>query len=126
MANKMIEVKTADMIGPALDWAVAKAVGKNVRILSANNPDGKWQVQCEWRHDGPFWPSQDWAQGGPLIDEHKIGVGPVRGGWVAYPNRPNEPTDWLRGETPLVAICRAIVSDKLGDVVSVPAELVGE
>lgn len=31
-----------------------------------------------------------------------------------------------RGDTYLVALCRAIVAAKLGDVVSVPAELVSQ
>jgi hypothetical protein len=31
---------------------------------------------------------------------------------------------WLTAEEPLVAICRAIVADKLGMAVNVPAELI--
>ena len=105
---KMIEVKTADLIGPALDWAVAKADG--------------WDFSKEYYRimvQG-YCPSTDWSQGGPLIDKHN-----------AYHHRDQrgQITAWVegfrsyKGETRLIAACRAIVAAKLGDVVQVPEEL---
>lgn len=119
----MTAVKTQDLTGAALDWAVA----------GATNEQGYWaelfqQCVITGKTLGgislKYSPSTDWSQAGPLLEKHKIGFGPVRGGWVAHPHRPNEPTDWMRAEAPLVAICRAIVADKLGMVVTVPAELI--
>jgi hypothetical protein len=104
----MTEVNTQELSGAALDWATGTAVGAF---------DGEFKFR-------PFHPSTDWSQCGPLIAKIKIGFGPVRGGWVAHPHRPNAPTEWLTAEEPLVAICRAIVADKLGMAVSVPAELI--
>lgn len=119
-----IEVKTADLIGPALDWFVAKVEGVAV-VIDPNSPNCRQMVEDAEAINGwyCFSPSTDWSQAGPLIEKNKIGFGPVRDWWVAHPNRPNEPTDWLRADQPLVAICRAIVADKLGLVVSVPKEL---
>ena len=68
--------------------------------------------------DGP-------GQGGPLIEKYKLDIGaPMEnnnGPW-------NAATEWghpngYKGETPLIAACRAIVSSVLGDTVSVPKEL---
>ena len=64
--NDFYEVKTVDLVGAALDWAVANAVGL------------------------------------PLCEE----AGGV-------------------GETAPIAICRAVVRHESGDVVRVPAELIG-
>ncbi|GGK52872.1 Protein of unknown function [Pseudomonas koreensis] len=122
----MIEVKTQDLAGLALNWSVATAVGcgdivvKNDAIsciYEMSDGSGCWTNLYE--------PSTDWSQCGPLIEKNKIGFGPVRRvGWVAHPHRPNAPTEWLEAEEPLVAICRAIVADRLGMVLSIPAELV--
>ncbi|MGY1448756.1 phage protein NinX family protein [Pseudomonas chlororaphis] len=120
----MIEVKTADLVGPALDWAVAKAEG-----IRQHTPEGLKHVY--WysgdRCIGTHWqPSTSWSQGGPLIEAYKLDLG------APMENQANGPwnanTEWghpkgMAGPTPLVAACRAIVAAKLGDVVSVPAEL---
>lgn len=119
----MVMVKTADLIGAALDWAVAKAEGVSIRVLSADNPGEQWQVQRQWRCDGPYWPSQDWDQGGPLIDAHEIWLaGPAyyRTGWDASLGLSSEKSN---GPTPLIAACRCIVCAGFGDIVEIPAEL---
>ena len=115
-------MKTSELSGIALDWAVAKCEG----------------VTDEWREDGPFlWngvpcirsgghdvnycPSSDWAQGGPIIECEFIGL-----------QRWNEEHEWAAdigggfeqyGPTPLIAAMRCYVSSKLGDDVDVPEEL---
>ena len=48
------------------------------------------------------------------------------GGWyVRHRNRPCD-GDQQYGETLLIAACRSIVAAKLGRVVQIPAELIGE
>lgn len=118
---KTIEVKTADLIGAALDWAVAKAEGISIRVLSADNPGEKWQVQRQWRSDGPYWPSQDWSQGGPLIVKYIECVRHVDSEWWVAELPKYKSCQY--GRTPLIAACRAIVFANLGGTVMVPAEL---
>lgn len=132
---QMIEVKTSELVGAALDWAVAKAEGVTVRVLSADNPGELWQVQKQWRGVGPYWPSQDWSQAGLLIEKYNIQTSyngnafpksPTGKYWCAYVCKPHGPEERPSGggHTPIIAACRAIVAAKLGDTVSVPAELV--
>lgn len=127
---EMIEVKTADLIGPALDWAVAQVEGVNYR------QDG---IKCKtriaprkWHHytEPNFSPSTDWSWGGPLIDEYAISImKPLfdDGIWIA--ERINETGEFHSGEgrqvggTALIAMCRSLVSVLVGDTVSVPKEL---
>lgn len=140
----MIEVKTAELVGPALDWAVAEAEGIQ-RFVMGNDWPGNSAVSDAADRDrvvicnligrlvvarggwSDEWkPSASWAQGGPLIDKHKVSI--------AYHNGPDcTPMACLSGthpafecgETVLIAACRAIVAAKLGGAVRVPAALVG-
>ncbi|MDD2046153.1 phage protein NinX family protein [Pseudomonas putida] len=123
----LIEVKTADLAGEQLAWAVAKAEGLDVRVAGPQygaparvfvQYRGEVTERCE-----RYNPHENWALGGPLKTKHQIGDGPALGGWTAYPSRPNEPTDWLIGPSPLVAICRAVISKVIGNTVQVPKEL---
>lgn len=119
--TEFVEVNTRELSGSALDWAVAKAADEQVTVM----PGMEWKSQLVWTAGSfnRYSPTTDWSQCGPLIAKIKIGFGPALGGWVAHPHRPNAPTEWLTADEPLVAICRAIVADKLGMVVSVPKEL---
>ncbi len=134
--NQMIEVKTAELIGPALDWAVAEAEGIQ-RFVMGNDWPGNSAVDDAADRDrvvicnligrlvvarggwSDEWkPSASWAQGGPLIDKHRMSfwggenyVYAVCAGGEGY------------GLTHLIAACRAIVAAKLGDTVRVPAAL---
>lgn len=132
----MIEVKTAELAGPALDWAVAEAEGIQ-RFVMGNDWPGNSAVDDAADRDrvvicnligrlvvarggwSDEWkPSASWAQGGPLIDKHRMSfwggenyVYAVCAGGEGY------------GLTHLIAACRAIVAAKLGDTVRVPATL---
>lgn len=131
----MIEVKTQDLTGDALDWAVAQAIGAyrgDYRFSENGPPDKAWIFPDGVPLNattGKFKPSTDWAHGGPLIESRTVTVAPysvsVSGAahfWVAEPWPEIEaPID---GPTPLIAACRAIVAGKLGVVVSIPAELI--
>lgn len=117
----VIEVKTADLIGPALDWAVARAEGYTAHLGIDGNI---YSSPAAWIRDsrycapgvGIIWkPSTEWSQGGPLIEKYHVQIAPVRKQWLAM----HEAGDF-RADSPLVAACRAVVSAKLGDTVQVP------
>ena len=104
-------MKTAELTGPALDWAVAKFEGVT-----------DWDsVDLVFRDDDFCWyePSTNWAQGGPIIEREEICVlAPVRGLWRG---RKEGRTQY--GPTPLIAAMRCYVASKLGDDVEIPEEL---
>lgn len=109
-----MKVKTADLIGPALDWAVAKCLP---------NPQ---DVTCY-----AFTPSTNWAQGGPLIEREELGLkrnAPCSQGreWEASPSITAKGAGgkWGYGPTPLIAAMRCYCCTKLGEYVDIPDELV--
>lgn len=110
-----MKTKTQDLIGPALDWAVAKCEG---RIFSSL-PSSKHY----------FSPSTVWAHGGPIIEREKIDLSwqsAGQAGWMAYDHDSTDcgiPLYDGNGPTPLVAAMRCRVSSKLGDEVEVPDDL---
>lgn len=146
--SEFVEVKTDELVGPALDWAVAKAIGyQMIEVppdLHGNNagevlaPTGLIESGYRWPNVGRVhaaafckkW-SVDWAQGGPLLDKYDIALngGLADGERVIYATlravSDNSPFATAAGPTRLIAVCRAIVAAKLGDVVQVPAELAG-
>ena len=134
----MIEVKTAELIGPALDWAVAVALGWQMRRVPKDidgNHGGEVLAPQDLSTDFQYPPrgaipvgyflrrwSTDWSQGGPLIDKHNVEI--LRAGDCVMAKLYGLTNAAGDGKTPLVAACRAIVAAKLGDAVSVPEELV--
>jgi hypothetical protein len=112
-----MKIKTADLTGPALDWAVAKCEGIGVEHVN----DGI--VKCLLRKpSGRYAPSTDWAQGGPIIERESLELVLLflcPGTWRAI----SMGRDWCNGHTPLQAAMRCFVASKLGDVVEVPDEL---
>lgn len=105
-----MKIKTSELTGTALDWAVAEAAG-----YSLNTLDLLYDVKSYDK----FNPSTDWARGGPFIEQHKIETyyQPSLGQWAARHN------DNLRyGPTPLIAAMRCRVASELGDEVEVPDE----
>lgn len=143
---KMVEVKVSELEGAALDWAVAKAQGwyllRVPKDIDGNNggytlapPDFSKDFQFPPRGSIPtnwlvrHW-STDWSQGGPLIHKHSIELEPadkyVEFGnqWQAHMVGRDCDLYFQAGDTPIIAACRAIVAAKMGDVVSVPAELI--
>jgi hypothetical protein len=113
-------MKTSELIGPDLDWAVAKA--KGVR-LSALQDHGHFEVHFADENGGEIYsPSTDWAQGGPIIEREKIAT-VYRAGeyWLSYTFDGAE-FEGI-GPTPLVAAMRCYVSSKLGNEIDVPEGL---
>jgi len=131
----LIEVKTADLAGEALGWAVAKAEGLNPRLEPPQygNP---WRVFCDttFGNTKRYKPWEDWSIGGPLIVKHHVqtsfnGSGfsrsPTGEYWCAYVCKPTGQQEFPSGGGPnaLTAACRAIAQAKLGDTVQVPKDL---
>ena len=106
-------MKTSELTGAALDWAVAKCgfVQGTARSLIAS----------EKRY------STDWAQGGPIIELEGInldnyGKNPQWSAWTPAPERESGEAQ-AYGPTPLIAAMRCYVASKLGDEVEIPNEL---
>lgn len=123
-------MKTSELTGAALDWAVAKCEGVNTQWYA---PEDQLLVYCP--DDFFTWhPSTEWEFGGPLIELEKLCVGYRHQADPAYcPINDQETNCWARttaggylsyGPTPLIAAMRCYVASKLGDEVEIPEELV--
>ena len=114
-----MKIKTAELTGAALDWAVAKCEGVEVEYIN----DGI--TRCLLRltpFTGRYAPSTGWAQGGPIIEREVICILPhASGGWLAKVH--GVATRHEEGQTPLIAAMRCYVASKLGEDVDVPKEL---
>lgn len=97
-------MKTAELTGAALDWAVAKCEGLRTYIEVVEG----------------FKPSTDWAQGGPIIEREQISL-VCMGDCLEATYSPH--TAPVYGETPLIAAMRCYVANKLGEDVDIPEEL---
>lgn len=95
-----MQIKTSELTGPALDYAVALARGVSFT-----------HFRC---------PSEDWKDGGPLLAQFQAAF--LRDG-ADYVAVLHETGATGFGPTHLIAACRAIVAAKLGDTVDVPEEL---
>ena len=110
-------MKTSELTGHALDWAVAKCEGIDY---------GKDDVRFRGAYARKY--STDWAQGGPIIEREKMSVSYQQHDkfpdicWTAYAGDGN-PRKGYSGPTPLIAAMRCYVASKLGDTVEIPKEL---
>lgn len=137
--SEFVEVNTAEITGPALDWCVCMIdagaryhddYGRATLVIpgAAAMMDGLKRPR--YAAAVPDY-SSDWAHGGPLLDKYDIALngGLADGERVIYATlravSDNSPFATAAGPTRLIAVCRSIVAAKLGDVVQVPAELVG-
>lgn len=126
----VFEVKTADLVGEQLAWAVGKAEGLDVRLAPPGYNGVPWRVFVRYTgevivHDARFDPHEDWAVGGPLLDKHHGSAQHFHGlaEDACYSGGPSGADAWSYGPTALVAFCRGLVHYKLGDTVQVPKEL---
>ena len=104
-------MKTSQLSGSALDWAVAQAEGLASYIEVVEG----------------FQPSTDWLQGGPIIEREEISVEFNKAGfktdWIAYKLGLPDEDNPEGGPTPLVAAMRCYVASKLGNEVEIPEQL---
>lgn len=119
-----MKIKTQDLDGSALDWAVLKCE----LALHGGWPDDAIMLGEETDY------SSSWAVGGPIIERERIGIdgmgidnakaGEVEAfKWTGDEHEPFPLT--ATGPTPLVACMRCYVAYRLGDEVDVPDYLVG-
>lgn len=144
---EVVAVRSADLEGVALDWAVAIAKTGRVLVFPEGGhypPEGSISLNEDdftlWINDGEgdsqCWsPSTLWSQCGPLVDEHilslLVAVEP-KAGWEAVggikycatAKGRNGSETMAFGDTRMIAACRAVVEAELGAVVSVPGELI--
>lgn len=126
-----MKVKTSELNGVALDWAV-----ENAHLLDrVGNPEQRSAIatrNMRVRGEACSY-CLNWAQGGPIIERE---IGNL---WKHNKLNPNEPDVWTAaayhkapdgtmlyyedGPTPLIAAMRCFVSSKLGDEVDIPEEL---
>ena len=131
-----MKIKTAELTGAALDWAVAKCKG----ITIIDKRGGVWVPMPKEPHfNEEYSPSTNWSQGGPIIEREISKVfRNVGGTWSAMilkdvPLTPDERGTSLAlsrrgqwngaGSAPLIAAMRCYVASKLGDEVEVPDKL---
>lgn len=128
-----MKIKTSELTGVALDWAVAKCEGATdlwfdtvaTYWVKLNGKDRA--LRYGWAGMS-YLPSTDWAHGGPIIARIK---GFEVKQWLE--SKPelccesqihNYEGDWIQfGPTPLIASMRCYVASKLGDAVEIPEGL---
>ena len=122
-------MKTSELQRAALDWAVAIALGHDKQDIIT---DFGVYIRIKTQPAGTltFCPSNDWAQGGPIIERWEIGLkrnAPCSDGrqWEAGPSITAKGAGgkWGYGPTPLIAAMRCYVASKLGDETEIPEEL---
>jgi hypothetical protein len=111
-------MKTSELTGAALDWAVAKCEGPNSVAACYYDEDDLPMCRDEAPHM-EWRPSTDWAQGGPIIEREGLSITQQVGRWAAQ----TDDDLFAYGPTPLVAAMRCYVASKLGDEVNVPEGL---
>lgn len=120
----LIEVKTVDLAGEALAWAVAKAEGLEPKLEAPHYGNG-WRVFCDTTFGGSkrYNPQEDWALGGPLIDKYYPTFSFVGGLTRAEVILASGESFPVTATNYLVAACRTIAAARHGETVQVPKEL---
>lgn len=119
-------MKTSELIGPALDWAVAKCENALKNIDHFTGYGGVFSASFEHAPEsGLYSPSSDWAQGGPIIEREYISTIDCDGYdfWRAEKMNAKAQVVTTYGPTPLVAAMRTFVASKLGYEIEIPEEL---
>ena len=115
-------MKTSELTGAALDWAVCEAAGMlkaYTQFRSGKNFLKVWGVAANTH----LHPSTDWSGGGPIIEREWIDLHCVNDSlWEAECPAPGG-LAMQNGPTPLTAAMRCYVASKLGDEVEIPREL---
>ena len=125
-------MRTSELTGAALDWAVAKCEG----YTDLHKIDGRMAHEPQL---GMYPPrraygvmdlfelgfSTDWSLAGPIIEREGIWLQPEVGkeetasAWYAVSMDGHD----AYGPTPLIAAMRCYVASKLGDTIDIPEEL---
>lgn len=114
-----MKIKTSELTGAALDWAVAKA--QNTPVSDSDLVELVITMDC-------YKTSTKWEYGGPIIEREGCfpsryyGAAESRGKVyqaLAY----NGTNAYAQGPKPLTAAMRCYVASELGDEVEIPEEL---
>ena len=112
-------MKTSELIGTKLDWAVAKCEPNMLDLYYSDDNEPLFLEEAPDYHQA-WEPSSNWAQGGPIIERERLDVYGFDGeNWCANDNL--RATQY--GPTPLIAAMRCYVASKLGEIVELPEEL---
>ena len=128
-----MKVKTTELTGIALDYAVALASG----ATAFQSDDIRWfftlhgdtYVLSSGWGGMSYQPSDNWAQGGPIIEQEGITLrvnAHISSHWVAFIDFGGSNCNIKArqsGPTPLIAAMRCVVAHKLGEEVEIPEEL---
>jgi hypothetical protein len=107
-----MKIKTAELNGRALNWAVA--ICDNFPAENALHLSG----------DYSWAPGTKWMHGGPIIEREIARGMRMQKGMAFYYNDGIDNFEFLmRGPTPLIAAMRCYVASKLGDEIDVPDTL---
>ena len=121
-----MKIKTADLIGPTLDWAVASILGVPLEsyllTVAWMKRRDKNEDELQARHAYEF--STQWGCGGPIIEREKIELNRIpKDGEIQWCANGSDFGCMEYGPTPLIAAMRCYCASKLGDEVEVPDEL---
>lgn len=140
-----MKIKTSELSGAALDWAVAVCEGEPIRLDPMGQLGPRSPRYWIWDEEEPigrrrylgiggqYSPSANWALGGPIIEREGIEVlcnvtsVEARRFKDAHPDwfaclKSKRHMHW-HGPTPLIAAMRCYVGSKLGDEVEIPEAL---
>lgn len=116
-------MKTSELIGVALDWAVAHAQGAGAALVLTHS-HGQALILSDHTEDCDigenYQPSINWSQGGPIIAREGITLLSPHDDitlWEAI--HPDMQYDEQYGHTPLIAAMRCYVASKLGNEIDI-------
>ena len=120
-----MKIKTSELTGAALDWAVQEA-----QLNTLKQPELGLLINQIGYGETVKRYSTNWSQGGPIIERESIDVRAPRPMWLywkAYSSEWNQfgliENNTQYGDTLLIAAMRCYVQSKLGDEVEIPDEL---
>ena len=118
-----MKIKTSELTGAALDWAVARCEPDGTLAIYFDEDTGEPLCHDDWEDNQEYKPSTDWMQGGPLIERENICLWSEGYDWEAKIQTASG--EWLAewDEYPLIAAMRCYVASKMGDEVEIPEEL---
>jgi hypothetical protein len=124
-----MRVKTSELAGPALDWAVAKCEG--LLAFGWQVDMGLLKITLSTGETEGFQPSTNWALGGPIIEREEISVIRLEDGSVV-----DDEGYWVAGGVPRYGavigeyfsddILRTSCGEHCGDIYQIGTGLVVE
>lgn len=122
-----MKMRTSELTGTALDWAVAKCEGytpvrhSSLATIMVERMNARGCMQLEHIHSLRF--STDWAQGGPIIERERIVIGYINDLPCASLFEGSRHSAMEFGPTPLIAAMRCYCCAKLGPEIEIPDSL---